>query len=74
MKYLHLGGGVGFKEDSLFDWKKGFSDLSFNYYSLRQVVNKEVYATLIGDRGLNPQEDVDFFPLYRYRTLSLNNS
>lgn len=74
MKYLHLGGGVGFKEDSLFDWKKGFSDLSFNYYSLRQVVNKEVYAHLLDDRGIDPQEEIDFFPLYRYRSLSLNNS
>lgn len=63
MKYLHLGGGVGFKEDTLYNWKTGFSDLSFEYKSWRYVANHFVYQTLVNKR--NVDKAVDFFPLYR---------
>ncbi|MCX2574314.1 GNAT family N-acetyltransferase [Pedobacter sandarakinus] len=65
MQFYHLGGGLGFKENSLFEWKLGFSQLTLPYKSWRLVANKDVYITLVKDNGQDPQNDVDFFPLYR---------
>jgi hypothetical protein len=66
MHYFNLGGGVGFKEDSLFSWKAGFSDLFFKFNSWRFIAEPEKYATLVKKKGLPADSDVDFFPLYRY--------
>ncbi|RZJ85696.1 MAG: GNAT family N-acetyltransferase, partial [Chryseobacterium sp.] len=65
MKYYHLGGGLGFKQDSLFQWKAGFSDLFFNYHTWRYIANKQVYADLVTSTGNDINSEVDFFPLYR---------
>ncbi|WP_214225517.1 GNAT family N-acetyltransferase [Pedobacter sp. B4-66] len=65
MKYYHLGGGLGFKEDSLFYWKTGFSDLFFNYNSWRYIANETVYYHLVEKTGNDINSTVDFFPLYR---------
>ncbi|WP_316814810.1 GNAT family N-acetyltransferase [Pedobacter nyackensis] len=65
MKYLHLGGGVGFKEDTLFRWKSSFSDLHMDYKSLRYIVNQSVYDSLVDKLGIDRNTNVDFFPLYR---------
>jgi len=65
MKYYNLGGGLGFKEDSLFQWKKTFSHLTFDYQSWRFVVNKAEYHSMVLDMGLDCNSEVDFFPLYR---------
>lgn len=65
MKYLHLGGGFGFKEDSLFKWKSLFSDSYLEYKSLRFIVNDEIYHELVDKKGIDRDADVDFFPLYR---------
>jgi len=65
MKYYHLGGGVGFKEDSLFDWKLGFSDMTLENYSWRYIANKPVYNQLVEKSGNHIYAETDFFPLYR---------
>jgi len=65
MKYYQLGGGLGFKEDSLFNWKKGFSEYFLDYRSWRFIVNEEVYYQLVDEKGIDRNLDIDFFPLYR---------
>lgn len=66
MLYYHLGGGLGFKEDSLFKWKSGFSDFLLSYKSWRFVINPLQYQSLVKKAGMALHPDVDFFPLYRY--------
>lgn len=65
MRHLHLGGGVGFKDDSLFRWKSSFSDLYMNYQSLRYIANHQVYDSLVNRLGIDKNTNIDFFPLYR---------
>nr|WP_121272981.1 GNAT family N-acetyltransferase [Pedobacter schmidteae] len=65
MKYFHLGGGYGFKEDTLFNWKVGFSDMLLEYKSWRYVANQPVYHALVDKQGIDRDADIDFFPLYR---------
>lgn len=65
MKYYHLGGGLGFREDSLFKWKAGFSDLFLNYTSWRYVADEPAYNSLVDGLGISHSSNVDFFPLYR---------
>ena len=69
MKYYHLGGGIGFKEDSLFEWKKGFSNLLLDYYSWRFIPEESLYLKMVKNQGIDPATSVDFFPLYRYRLI-----
>jgi hypothetical protein len=66
MEYFNLGGGLGFKEDSLFSWKAGFSDLFLKFKSWRYIADAETYSSLTLEKGLDLNADVDFFPLYRY--------
>lgn len=68
VKYYNLGGGLGFKEDSLFRWKANFSGLTFDYRSWRYVANQEVYKSLLTKQEIEPDTEVDFFPLYRLQT------
>jgi hypothetical protein len=65
MKFLHLGGGLGFKEDSLFRWKSAFSDLFLNYKSFRFIANPKAYNYLLDKRGIDKKIAIDYFPLYR---------
>ena len=65
---LHLGGGVGGYEDSLFLFKAGFSKLRNDYYTYRMVLDEEKYAVLNATRrelGALPEDDSEFFPVYR---------
>jgi hypothetical protein len=66
-EYLNLGGGLNFKEDTLYYWKTGFSSLCLDYNSWRFVADEDVYESLLEDRGIDSAQDVDFFPLYRYQ-------
>jgi hypothetical protein len=62
---LHLGGGLGGREDSLFHFKAGFSPLRAEFQSLHVVFNQDRYRTLTsqidGAAAISPE----FFPLYR---------
>lgn len=70
MKYLHLGGGFGGREDSLFFWKSGFSDRSFKFYTWRYINNQEIYNQLGQVHASDKNYNKEFFPNYR----SIENS
>jgi len=67
MKYLHLGGGVGGKEDSLFVFKSGFSSLFFDFKTWRYIANEPVYNQLVEEKCKNKELTNVIFPLYRSR-------
>jgi hypothetical protein len=60
-EYLHLGGGRG-KNDSLFDFKKGFSNNVKIYYKGKAIYDIIKYNQLC--QGINIEEST--FPKYRY--------
>ena len=66
-KWLHLGGGVGGGEDSLFKFKAGFSKARSPFFTLRLVVDPALYRTLSRAKHAEADETVldGFFPLYR---------
>ena len=63
-RILHLGGGLGAREDSLFQFKAGFSRLRSRFQTWRMVGSAARYAEVV--RAVHPcgTED-DFFPAYR---------
>ena len=61
-KYLHLGGGRG-RNDSLFKFKSGFSNIYKKFYIGKLIFSERVYNKLVRLAGVNP--DVKFFPAYR---------
>ena len=65
-KWLHLGGGVGGTDDSLFQFKAQFSDMRFLFKTWRYVHNEEVYKDLISKKINNLTAYSSFFPLYRF--------
>ena len=74
MDVLHLGGGVGGREDSLYFFKAGFSDRRHPFHTWRWVVQRDVVERLDHRRlawnrhaGLIPASDT-FFPAYRCPT------
>lgn len=68
MHYVNLGGGCGFKRDTLFEFKASFSDQLLSYKSWRYIVDYEVYNQLLANAQIVPDENIDFFPLYRYES------
>ena len=65
-KYLHLGGGVGSREDNLYSFKKAFNykNEGFQYSIGRMIFDDEKYNALVEMRkGSELREN--FFPLYR---------
>ena len=66
---FHMGGGRGGTNDSLFQFKAGFSKQRADFYTLRIVVQEDAYRELTAQRS---QEDdwvgddrSSFFPAYR---------
>lgn len=67
-KTLHLGGGLGSKEDSLFSFKKSFNKNSDTYFSIgTKIFDEEKYDELVEIRKHddNYYEGTNFFPVYR---------
>jgi hypothetical protein len=64
-KWLHLGGGAGGNDDSLFQFKAQFSDLRFIFKTWRYVHNKETYTQLVSEKHPDIIPKSSFFPLYR---------
>jgi hypothetical protein len=64
---LHLGGGVGGAEDSLFAFKAGFSPERHRFHTLRVVADEPAYRALVHARDpcWDPSDRGGFFPLYR---------
>lgn len=61
---LHLGGGLGAQEDSLFNFKHGFSKQLSQFNSHRIIVNNEIFDSLCKKCNTNIDLKV-FFPPYR---------
>jgi hypothetical protein len=64
---VHLGGGVGGAEDSLFQYKAGFSPHRHPFRTWHLIVDPPKYEALTAlSRRLSPSsEPSDFFPAYR---------
>lgn len=69
--FLHLGGGIGGKQDHLFRFKAGFSKLRHSFYTLRLIVDRDKYNYLVNLKAqlsnipLAKLQASDFFPAYR---------
>jgi hypothetical protein len=67
--HFHLGGGVGGREDSLFQFKRRFSPVSHTFYTGRWILDSARYAELERDHlealGGAPIADPEYFPSYR---------
>lgn len=66
---LHLGGGVGGREDSLFRFKAGFSTLRHRFHTWRLIADEAQYARLVGRSGVQAAPPHEFFPAYRILAL-----
>lgn len=63
--YFHLGGGYSGVDDSLFQFKAGFSKDILDFKVWRKIVNNQVYAELVAKKFNNKIPFSDYFPLYR---------
>lgn len=67
MRFMHLGSGVGGNEDSLFHFKRGFSEKLCNFTTWRYIVDEDVYETLVNEKlAGRPRPETSLFPLYRF--------
>jgi hypothetical protein len=67
-RQMHLGGGVGAREDALFRFKRGFSAERGRFLSWRVIADPDAHAKLVDDwvaRGGSRELAGPFFPLYR---------
>jgi hypothetical protein len=64
-KIFHLGGGVGGKEDSLFNFKKLFSSLQVKDRIWCYINDEPAYNDLVLRSGVETNPEIKFFPLYR---------
>jgi ribosomal protein S18 acetylase RimI-like enzyme len=66
---LHLGGGRGAREDSLFDFKSRFSHRRHPFYTGRWVLDPKTCGELVAASGLGTDGEStlesDYFPPYR---------
>ncbi|WP_286753473.1 MULTISPECIES: GNAT family N-acetyltransferase [Sphingobacterium] len=69
MKYFHLGGGLGGREDSLFKFKSSFSNLFLEDSTWKFVSDTVVYNDLIKER--KSDLNINYFPLYRYPEMAI---
>jgi hypothetical protein len=68
-RVLHLGGGRGAREDSLFEFKRRFSSRRHTFYTGRWIVDREAYAGLVEEHVAESagagQLVSGYFPAYR---------
>lgn len=62
-RIFHLGGGLG-KNDPLFNFKKGFSQITAPFFTGKIIFNHKHYETL-KNFNMNLNINKDFFPAYR---------
>ena len=66
MKFLHLGGGKhGSSDDSLFNFKAGFSDKRSVYYVWQMIIDEFKYSYLIDFFNIDSHKTSNYFPAYR---------
>lgn len=64
-KIFHLGGGVGGKEDSLFEFKRYFSNLQVKDRIWCYINDDDAYNELVLKNGNGIDTESNYFPLYR---------
>ena len=70
-RLFHLGGGVGGSGDRLLEFKRGFSELTFSFHTLRLIADAEKYRELTALRAQAANLPADrtfqteYFPAYR---------
>ena len=67
-KALHIGGGVGAQNDSLYRFKRSFNKKSDNTFAIgKKIFDNKKYEHLIELRKKDPNfvSNPDFFPVYR---------
>lgn len=64
MKFFHLGGGVGGREDTLFRFKLAFSNRLLEDNIWCYVADEQVYDQLVAKKNITGNND--YFPLYRH--------
>jgi hypothetical protein len=68
-RWYHLGGGAGALNDSLFQFKLGFSPITHPYMTWRVVADRDAYARLVRQwesrAGVPADGPGGFFPAYR---------
>jgi len=68
-RFFHLGGGVSGENDSLFEYKAGFSHLRHPFFTWRVVSNEAAYLALVANwearAGIRADGLDGFFPAYR---------
>ncbi len=64
---LHLGGGLGSREDGLFRFKAGFSGSRARFRTMRIIADRELYGRLVESVAVGGAAvpDEGFFPRYR---------
>lgn len=65
LKYLHLGGGYGGSNDTLFEFKTEFSDQFHTFKVWKKIVNENVYNDLVFNKFGRNIPSSNYFPLYR---------
>ncbi|HWV39927.1 MAG TPA: GNAT family N-acetyltransferase [Vulgatibacter sp.] len=70
--WLHLGGGLGTREDELFRFKRGFTDRRLPFHTLGIVAERRAYDELVRASGAAPDEG--YFPAYRSPRLARPSS
>lgn len=68
---LHLGGGLGSRNDSLFNFKAGFSSIYHDYKIWKWILFPDIYEKLTKQKldllmKTNQQINFEFFPMYRH--------
>ncbi|MGN6179853.1 MAG: GNAT family N-acetyltransferase [Mucilaginibacter sp.] len=64
-RIFHLGGGVGGKEDSLFEFKKRFSNQQVKDHIWCYINNHTAYDHIVAKAGADIDGQSSYFPLYR---------
>ncbi len=70
-RFFNLGGGLGTLEDTLFDFKSGFSNDLRPFKVWNYIVDQQAYEMLVSrinkeDKGDDPEKYDSFFPSYRF--------
>ena len=77
-RFFHLGGGVGSQEDSLFQYKYGFSRTSLPYFTWHVICDVDRYDALVRKRRSLNNEQLEqhgvYFPEYRNAIDEKNDS
>lgn len=73
LQAFHLGGGVGGKADSLFEFKRKFSSLTHEFHTGAWILDQNRYQDFEAEHRRHHQlqgvdiGDPEFFPIYRYQ-------